>query len=158
MRFSSWWANSFYYWLPPIIWGLSIITMSGDLGSFSNTVGLLKSLLSWFSLTPAQLDILNFYLRKTGHATAYGIFFLLWFRAFRGQMDYGIFRSFFWSMGLCLLVAVLDEYHQSFVSSRTGSIRDVALDLTGSSLAAVITLALSPFFGSKRHPCAMKKL
>jgi VanZ family protein len=131
-----------HYWLPPILWGLAIISMSGDIGSFRNTFGLLKWLLSWFvALKPRQIDMVNFYFRKTGHAVAYGLMYFLWFRAFRGHLGTNSGRAFLFALGLCLLVSITDEGHQSFTKFRGGSGYDVLLDLSGASLAALITFA-----------------
>jgi VanZ family protein len=132
-----------YYWLPPILWGLAIIVMSGDLGSAKNTFGLLKGLLSWFGpVSQAQIDQINFVVRKTGHATAYGLMYVLWYRAMRGHLGVSRGRACFASLGLCLLVSMTDEGHQSFTQTRGGSVYDVFLDLSGASLAALLTFAV----------------
>jgi VanZ family protein len=131
-----------YYWLPPIVWGLTILFMSGDWGSARNTRSLLQWLLSPFmDLKPAQISTINFYLRKTGHAVAYGLMYVLWFRAFRGHAGTGPGRAFLWSLGFCLIFSLMDEGHQWFYFTRGASLRDVILDLSGSSLAALITFA-----------------
>ncbi len=132
-----------YYWLPPILWGLAVLVMSGNLGSFKNTLGLLNWLTSWFvGLIPVELGTINAYMRKTGHVTAYGLMFFLWFRAFYAHGDFGPRRSLFYSLGMCLFLASMDEGHQWFLSSRTGSIWDVLLDMSGSILTALITFAV----------------
>jgi VanZ family protein len=113
--------------------------MSGDLGSGKNTLGLLKWLFSWFvDLEPAQLKMINFYVRKTGHFLAYGLMSLLWFRAFRAQTHYGLWRACLWSLGCCLFFASMDEGRQWFYASRGASFRDVILDMSGASLTALI--------------------
>jgi VanZ family protein len=120
-----------------------VLCLSGDLGSGKNTLGILKWLLSGFvALEPAQLKMINFYVRKTGHVLAYGLMYFLWFRAFRGHGEYGPGRAFIWSLGFCLMFALMDEGCQWFHRSRTASIRDVLIDLFGSSLAALITAAV----------------
>jgi VanZ family protein len=139
------WRDPYFlhYWLPPILWGLAIIGMSGDVASAQHTFGLLKWILSWFvALKPAQINAVNFYLRKTGHALAYGVMYFLWFRAFRGHLGAGPGRSFLYALGLCLLVSMTDEGHQGFTKARGGSGYDVLLDLFGASLAALITFAV----------------
>jgi len=132
-----------YYWGPPILWGLAVLCLSGDLGSGKNTLGILKWLFSWFvDLEPAQLKMINFYLRKTGHVMAYGFMGFLWFRAFRAQASYGPLRACLWSLGFCLLFASLDEGRQWFYPSRGGGIYDVLLDMSGAGLAALVTAAV----------------
>lgn len=138
------WRDPYFwhYWLPAILWCLAIIGMSGDVGSYQNTFGLLKWLLSRFvALKPRQLDMVTFYFRKTGHAVAYGLMYFLWFRAFRGHLGTTKGRAFLYALGLCLLVSMTDEGHQTFTKFRGGSGYDVLLDLSGASLAALITFA-----------------
>jgi VanZ family protein len=117
--------------------------MSGDLGSGKNTLGLLKWLFSWFvDLEPAQLNLINFYARKTGHVLAYGVMNILWFRAFRAQAHYGPWRACLWSLGFCLAFSSMDEGRQWFYASRGGNVQDVMLDMSGASLAALIAGAV----------------
>ena len=117
--------------------------MSGDVGSEKNSLGILKWLLSGsVALEPAQLKMINFYVRKTGHVLAYGLMYFLWFRAFRGHADYGPWRACLWSLGFCLFYSSIDEGRQWFYPSRGASIRDVILDMSGASLAALITAAV----------------
>ena len=143
MRTAFWRHPDFFlYWLPPLVWGGAILVMSGDLCSSPNTLMLLKWVLSWFPpLTPGQIAAIHFYLRKTGHAVAYAILALLWLRALRGSLGLSPKRSFSLTLGFCLIFAALDEGHQYFLPSRTGSLWDVALDLSGSGLVALLTLA-----------------
>ena len=135
--------NFLYYWLPPLLWGLAVLCLSGDLGSGKNTLGILKWLFSWFvDLEPAQLKMINFYVRKTGHVLAYGLMYFLWFRAFRAQAHYGPWRACLWSLGFCLFYASMDEGRQWFYASRGASICDVILDMSGASLTALIAAAV----------------
>jgi VanZ family protein len=135
--------NFLYYWLPPVLWGLAVLAMAGDCGSDKNTYGLLRFLLSWFwDLKPAQLNLINFYVRKTGHVLAYGLMYFLWFRAFRAQAHYGPWRACLWSLGCCLLFSSMDEGRQWLYPTRGASIRDVILDMSGASLTALIAAAV----------------
>jgi VanZ family protein len=109
-------------------------------GSGTNTRHWLEWLLSGFvALEPAQLNLINFYVRKIGHVLAYGWMYFLWFRALRGHGEYGPGRAFIWSLGGCLFFASMDEERQWFYPSRTASIGDVILDMSGASLAALLT-------------------
>jgi VanZ family protein len=120
-----------------------VLSLSGDAGSDTNTARLLQWLLSRFvDLEPAQIDRINFFLRKTGHVLAYGCMYFLWFRAFREQAHYGRWRACLWSLGLCLLYSSTDEGRQWFHASRGASIWDVMLDMSGASLAALLAAAV----------------
>jgi VanZ family protein len=122
---------------------VTVLCLSGDWGAGKNTLDIIKWLSSWFvDLELAQLRLLNFYVRKTGHVLAYGLMYGFWFRAFRAQTHYGPWGACFWSLGLCLLFASMDEGRQCYYASRGASIRDVILDMSGASLMALIAGAV----------------
>jgi VanZ family protein len=122
---------------------MAVLCLSGDLGSGKNSLGILKWLCSWFvDLEPAQLKLINFYVRKTGHVLAYGVMYYLWFRAFRAQAHYGPWCACLWSLGFCLFYSSMDEGRQWFFATREASISDVILDMSGASLAALIAGAV----------------
>jgi VanZ family protein len=126
-----------------MLWGLAVLSLSGDIGSDTHTLHLLQWLLSRFmTIKPAQVNPINFWIRKTGHALAYGCMYFLWFRAFRSSAGSGTRRACLWSLGLCLLFALADEGRQWFHPSRGASGRDVLLDMSGAGLAALITGAV----------------
>ncbi|MFZ5453497.1 MAG: VanZ family protein [Thermodesulfobacteriota bacterium] len=133
--------NFCLYWLPPLLLSGGILLFSGNLGSSEHTKKLLDWVLSWLPFGempwPEQGQGL---LRKIGHVTAYGSLSWLWFRALWRHLGGRLRTVVLFSLGLCLLIALLDEGHQSMMPSRTGSIWDVALDFGAAVLAA---LALS---------------
>jgi len=132
-----------YYWAPPILWTIAILALSGDLGSSQRTLSLVRGLLSWIPhITPAQVEIIHGYLRKAGHFLGYAFLYFLWFRAFQGHLRYGLKKSFLLALGLSLGLALADEGHQSIFVSRSGSLWDVALDMSGVFLAALICATL----------------
>jgi VanZ family protein len=126
-----------------MLWSLAVICMSGDLGSGENTLGIIRWLLSRLvPLEPAQLNLINFSVRKTGHALAYGLMYVLWFRAFLRHANYRPWHACLWSLGCCLFFASTDEVRQSFYASRGPSLYDVFLDMSGGGLAALLTGAV----------------
>jgi VanZ family protein len=127
------------YWAPPLLWGLAVLAMSGNMGSGANTGYVLQWLLSWVvALKPAQLNLINFYGRKTGHLLAYGLMYFLWFRALRQHADYRPWPAFLRALGFCLIFASMDEGHQWFYPSRGSGMGDVILDMSGAGLAGLI--------------------
>ncbi len=129
------------YWLPPIAWAAMILAASSDVFSASHTGGWIEVLISWLgrSLSPAALDLLNHILRKIGHVTAYGMLSALSFRALRGGRPRWNPRWAIGAIALAALVASIDEYHQSFIPSRTGTWHDVVLD-TAAAILVQITI------------------
>jgi VanZ family protein len=155
---AAWWRNPvlFSYWLPPVLWCAGVLMFSGEWGSSRNTLGLVGWLLSWISsFSLGRLMEINTFLRKVGHVLAYGILYFLWFRAFQGNLYYSAKKSFLWALGLSLLVALVDEGHQSLYRTRGGSFTDVGLDFSASLLASLLTAIVWPI-RSRPGPAAGK--
>ena len=88
---------------------------------------------------------LHHLLRKAGHVTGYGILCVLCFRAwwhtFAGTAPSGLrIRCASLALGMTLITAMLDEWHQSFDPARTSSLGDVGLDVTGGIIFLLIAL------------------
>jgi len=81
-------------------------------------------------------------LRKGGHFTEYAILALLAARALRTSTRELLRTRWFWlSLLLVVVYALGDEFHQSFVPSRTASIYDSMIDTFG-GLTALVFLTI----------------
>jgi|UniRef100_A0A7C5EKV3 VanZ family protein len=130
---------SWRYWVPPVLMSLAILAVSGDLGASPNTLGILVWLFSDFlAFSSEALDLLHGILRKAGHFMAYGICAFLWFRAFAFYHPRRLAANAALALGVSLLLALLDEGHQFWVSSRSGSLGDVALDMAGAAFLVLL--------------------
>jgi len=129
---------------PLIIWAALIFIGSSNLLSASNTSMFLVRPLHWLlpQASDQTLRVLHFIARKAGHFTEYAILALLAARAFRTSSRELLRSRWFWT-ALFLVVAysLADEFHQSFVPSRTASIYDSMIDTLG-GLTALTMLAL----------------
>jgi VanZ family protein len=108
--------------------------------SGANTSRLIRPLVLWLfpNTSEETLAVINFLARKAAHFTEYAVLGILAGRAFSTSSNQLIRRRWFiWSLLLITLYALLDEYHQSFVPSRTGSILDSLIDSAG-GLAALL--------------------
>jgi VanZ family protein len=147
-------------WIAAILWLILITVESSNLGSAANTSRYLYPLLHFLiGLDPMRFSIWHPYIRKTGHFVGYFTLSLLLFRAWRATLaGSGILRwSILWAgiaLAMTALVASLDEWHQTYLASRTGTIQDVFLD-TFAALTAqfVIYLVLR-----KRQPISRKEM
>lgn len=132
------------YWLPPILWAAMILIASTDLFSGSNTGSVLQRIavsIFGYRLAPDTAATLNYFIRKTAHLTEYGILGALTFRALRGEKRSWNPR---WAIGAIVFatfIASIDEFHQSFVPSRTGTLHDVVLDAAGATVAQILIRA-----------------
>ena len=128
---------------PLILWAALIFIGSSSVLSASNTSIVLRPVLWLFPhASEATLALIHFIVRKAGHLTEYAILALLAARALRTSSR-GLLRNRWFWVSLLLVVAysLSDEFHQSFVPSRTASIYDSMIDSVG-GLTALALIAL----------------
>jgi VanZ family protein len=121
---------------------LFICVSSTDLMSAEHTSRFIGPFLRWFSpdITEATIASIQLFVRKGAHLTEYAILASLLFRAFRqGRENFR--RAGVIALVISAISATLDEFHQSFVPSRTGSPYDVAIDIAG-ALAGLLLYRL----------------
>lgn len=123
---------------PLLLWaGFIFFASTGNL-SASNTSRIIGPLLTWLFPGIDEADLLraHFAVRKAAHFFEYALLALLAARAFLTSSQ-PLLRRRAWlnSFALVAACALLDEYHQFFVSTRTGTIYDSLLDMTGGACA-----------------------
>ena len=128
-------------YLPVILW-LTFISFAST-GEFSadNTSRIIGPLLLWLfpDISPERLAFIHFIVRKVAHFTEYAVLAFLAARLFRSSSKSLLRKNWFaWSILLVALYALLDEYHQSFVPSRTASLFDSLIDTIGGLTALLI--------------------
>ncbi len=128
---------------PLVVWAALIFIGSTSLLSGSNTSALVRPVLWLFPhASEATLALIHFIVRKTGHFTEYAILALLAARAFRTSAREFLRTRWFWvSLLFVVAYSLSDEFHQSFVPSRTASIYDSMIDSAG-GLTALVLLAV----------------
>lgn len=121
-------------YVPLVIWLAFISFASTDEFSADNTSRFIRPLLRWLfpKRTEAELDGLHFIVRKAAHFLEYAVLAFLARWAFVASASKFIRRRWF-ELALLLVVtnSLVDELHQSFVPSRTGSIYDSMIDVAG---------------------------
>jgi VanZ family protein len=139
-------------WIALILWLIVICIESTAYLSAQNTSRFLYPLLHFlFGVSRARFEPWHFLIRKGGHVFGYGLLSILLFRAWRETLPTpGNTRwTFRWStiavLGT-LLVASLDEWHQSFIPSRTGVPRDVLLDSCAGIAAQILVFLSAKWF------------
>jgi VanZ family protein len=130
----------FNNWWPVVAWMSLIFFFSTDLFSGANTSSFLAPFLS--SLFPAitadQIATIHLALRKLGHWSEYFILAGLLTRALGKEFPSQTrIARWVWCVLLTTLYAASDEWHQSFVPSRTASLADVTIDSFGAICGAL---------------------
>ena len=104
------------YWMPVVIWMAFIFFLS-----------------SRQRISVADEYIINFLFFKTLHMIEYAILYFLFFRAFYhlNNRNKSLQKVFISAFLIPALFAMSDEFHQTFVATREGTIRDVFIDIVG---------------------------
>lgn len=135
-------------WIAAALWLALIAMESTDLLSSAHTGSFLYSIIK-FLFGPIDLATFSYWHaigRKVGHVVGYGILSLLLFRAWQATLSLHTSARWSWRWAQfavygTVLVASLDEWHQSYIPSRTGTWHDVVLD-GSAGIAAQILLYL----------------
>ncbi len=135
------WRGRILRYAPLVLWIGLVLFLSTGQASMSNTSRFIRPLLEFlFPNAPEEiLLVYHGYIRKLAHVTEYAILAFWACRAFSNSSQK--FTRRFWfvvSFILVLLVASIDETNQSFLASRTGSITDVLLDVSGGTAMILI--------------------
>ena len=88
-------------------------------------------------LAPETFLGFHFLLRKAAHVTGYGIEGALMNRAIRAERPPRL-RWAIAAVAITAVVATIDEWHQWYIPSRSGSALDVLIDTLGATLAQVL--------------------
>lgn len=80
---------------------------------------------------------------KGYHIAEFALLFLLAYRIMAGWFRQSAGRAVAWSAGFCVLFAISDEWHQTFVPGRGGTWVDVVIDCGGIGLAVWFQQRLS---------------
>jgi VanZ family protein len=125
---------------------LFIFAGSSDVLSAAHTSRFLIPFLLWLdpSMSYQTIAAIHLVFRKLGHVTEYAILAALLWRALRGTFS-ALSRT---TIGVCTFLvaacfAMTDEFHQSFVPSRTATVHDVLIDCIGIALAITLCVMFS---------------
>jgi VanZ family protein len=128
------WVNALWVYGPLVAWLVFIYLASTDAFSAKHTASILEPILRWFDpgISRAKIRSIHFVVRKAGHFCEYGILAVFAARAFRWTRGLGFYKHWaLWAIALVAVYSLTDEFHQSFVSSRTASIYDSMIDTAG---------------------------
>ena len=135
------------YWLPLLIWLVVIFVGSTSVMSAEHTSRYVVPFLLWLKpgISPNAIWTILVITRKCAHVIEYAVLALLLWRALRSYPTFHA-KSLMLFGGVllgCALFAASDEFHQTFVKTRTPSVRDVLLDVSGALVGLLIGASLA---------------
>lgn len=124
-------------WWPVVVWMGVIFSASADSASFNRSSRIIGPVVRWLfpHWTEDQVYLAVLVVRKMAHFLEYAVLAcLVWWALWRSRQPQ--VRTWHWSLaGWVLAVvtayALLDEFHQTFVPGRQGSLVDVGVDVLG---------------------------
>lgn len=138
-------------WLPAAGWYAVIWALSAQTGAESQSVsdGVLELVGYDIKNSPVTLSgLLSFLVRKGAHMAAFFVLTALLVLALWPLIKKPALRGGL-ALALCAALAGLDEFHQTFVPGRSGTLRDVLVDLLG-GVCFLLLWALVHFIRSRR--------
>lgn len=121
-----------------------IFGASTDLMSSSRTSRFIGPVLRWVfpDISEPAIRRVQLAVRKAAHVIEYAVLALLLYRAIRRTLarspEIWCRQCAAWAFGIAVLYAASDEWHQSFVPSRGGTIHDVIIDGAGAALGLAL--------------------
>ena len=150
-------AGGLKFWISawfPVAVGIAVIMMeSTEFMGANHTTGPLRWLFErvFGHIGDASWDTIHHYVRKSGHFVFYGLLGLAWLRAWwmtRPRLQY-LQVALLGLLGTAL-VASCDEWHQTYLPNRTGSVWDVLLDCCGAITLQLLVYIYMRLFRTKR--------
>ena len=120
------------FWFPVILW-----------------MGLIFFLSSFNRLQASPIAWKDFVIRKLAHITEYFVLYLLLFRALKNTSSIKGWKLLTTCLVITFLYAITDEYHQTFVSGRSGRSTDIGFDTLGAVIGLVFFYKLICFLPKK---------
>ncbi len=148
------------YWFPVVGWMAIIFIASADTHSLEHGSRVFGTVLHWLfpHVAPNTMQSMILVCRKCAHLAEYALLAVLLWRAFmvpeRKVGQTWSPRAAIWTMIGIVVYAGSDEYHQTFVPTRQGTVIDVIIDSCGALTALLVIYALQtwwkPAFCAKR--------
>lgn len=117
------------------IWVIIILTNSSQIAEKSNNQSLkittfVYNSVSKYSGNSIDISKTNHYIRKIAHVFEYFILVILFLGLFK-TIKVSIKYKYWIGLIICEILAIVDEYSQTFVSGRNGNIKDIFIDSVG---------------------------
>lgn len=138
------WRGRVIRYAPLFLWTGVILFLSTSQASMAETSRFIRPLIEFFfpSASPDTFRLVHAFIRKTAHFVEYAVLALFAARALYNSSVNILSRNWVvFSFAIVAMIAIVDESNQSLGTSRTGSIWDVLLDISG-GIAAILMFYL----------------
>lgn len=150
-------TQSWLRWAVTLCWAGLIYDLSTEGFGSSFTEWLVNQTLSLFRfhVAPETLHLLNFFVRKLAHLTEYAIFAQLLYASLVGadRLEWRP-KTALWSVLIAGAYSLTDEFHQLFVTNRSASITDCAVDTTGAALGILVVYLVTRWAQANKRKAA----
>ncbi len=126
---------------PFVLWTAIVLAFSTGGASMNRTSRIIRPLLKFLfpDASEQTFVLVHMVIRKAAHFIEYAILATLAWLAFKGSSKLFLsVRPMLAAFAFALVIASSDELYQSFDPSRTGSLYDVAIDMSGAVVALLI--------------------
>lgn len=120
------------FWLPSIVWMVIIYYLS-----------------SFHKLQASVVGWQDFIVRKLAHFLEYTLLFIFYNFSLKRTTKILYRKRLIYCLILTVIYAITDEYHQTWVSGRTGKPFDIGVDSLGAFFGYLIVWKLASFFPKK---------
>lgn len=141
-------------WIAAGLWMVLIAIESTAYLSSGNTSRVLYPILHiLFGMDPLRFPTWHHYIRKTGHFVGYFTLSVLLFRAWRATLPSTSRWELRWAaiaFFMSAFVGSMDEWHQTFLPSRTGLVSDAILDSIAALTAQIALFVFLQLWSSRK--------
>jgi VanZ family protein len=147
-------------WLPA---AFAVAMIAGESTSTMSAANTSRWLLPYWvhffgPTTPEKWQVVHHFIRKIGHFLGYGLVSVCFFHGWRSSLSTAWrsvtairLQSAVLAIFCTLLIASADEFHQSFLPSRTSSPYDVGIDVSGAIVVQILLLTTLSIFAKNRQ-------
>lgn len=133
--------NKSLSWILVVLWMIIIFVFSNQQGTVSSNLSqgitrFIYNLLNKLFTGNIDIDVFHYFIRKAAHFTIYFILGILVTRAL--IIDIKPSKVIPIALLFCVLYAGTDEFHQLFISGRSGQLTDVIIDSAGATVGIIL--------------------
>lgn len=161
--------NKLLFFASVLLWFFVIFQLSGMptessnskskefLTNFTISVSVVANKLGIIKEMPTNAEIskfvnkINYPMRKVAHATVYFVLATILMFGFRKTFKLSFPKCCIIVLIICFAYSITDEYHQTFISGRTGQFSDCLIDTIGAGFSVLIYSVCKKIFGKEKE-------